>query len=212
MKSFLTVASFFNSQKASDPLLDFRIHLFIRNSGGYLKKCPVCDRFFSGNQEVCDQCGMPLFLVDKEDTEYCLGKVSGDFLSPYLFKESDDPKNTFLVRISNLPSEEGIITGLEADDLGRLLIKRDESSELILANCSVEMRDVEAHLISLTDGNREYQYLEKIISSIFEFQNRDKASLLCFIDNREKTSLIASIFADDFFEKFVTELDRKSVV
>ncbi len=206
VKSFLTVASFFNSQKASDPLLDFRIHLFIRNSGGYLKKCPVCDRFFSGNQEVCDQCGMPLFLVDKEDTEYCLGKVSGDFLSPYLFKESDDPKNTFLVRISKLPSDEGIITGLEADDLGRLLIKRDESSELILANCSVEMRDVEAHLINLTDGNREYQYLEKIISSIFEFQNRDKASLLCFIDNREKTSLIASIFADDFFEKFVTEL------
>ncbi len=206
VKSFLTVISFFNSKKSGKPLLDFRVHLFVKDSGGYLKKCPVCDRFFSGNQEFCDECGMPLFFVDRECIEFCLGKISGDFLSPYLFKESDDPKNTFLVRISRLPSDEGIKVRLEGDDHDRLIIKHDASSDLTLVNCQVDMHNIEDHLISLTDYNREYEYLEKIVSSIFEYQNRERKNLLCFIDNREKTSLVSSVFADDFFESLVREL------
>ena len=150
-------------------MLDFRIHLFLKDIGDYLKRCLKCKKYHSGLQEFCQDCGFPLFFVYRHDVHRCIGKVTDNQLKYELRPESDDKKNSFYVLIEFSEIETSSLS--ENDTLrfvadptainGQLFLSFNNYGQLHLELLPVtRYDDVEPLLISLVDGVKDYQYLQ----------------------------------------------------
>lgn len=186
--------------------------MFLRDIGGYLKRCIKCQKYHSGRQEFCQDCGFPLFLVYRENINQSIGKISGNRLKWELQPESDDRKNSFYVLITqdaepsqgetlafrdNLrPNKEEIV--LDYEDYGRLrltLLPIPDYEKVIL------------QAILLSDERKDYQYLYRLVSKLLSYQKPDQRKLLGFVDNREKATqygiVLQDEFASDFFDAYL---------
>jgi len=219
-KAYLSAIAFVNHLQAQhgEPLLDFRVHLFLRNIGGHLKRCIKCHKYHSGNQEYCTDCGYPLFYVYRDDIHQCIGKVSGNRLKWELHQESTDGANTYYVLVSSDAQANDQLEGP-----GKTLRFRDtihaSQDEIILdydVYGSLHLRllpyqsqsEVNKHLIPLVDGSRDYQYLHNLVRSVLDFQPRGRKKLLGFVDNREKATRYALVLQDEFASRFLEEYMR----
>src|SRR5690606_29062299 len=118
-KAYLSAIAFVNHTAKEHPVLDFRIHLFLKDLGGHLQMCPRCRRYHSGAQEACGTCGWPLFKVHKGNVREALGKVADRELRRTLSAQPDDPDLTYLVRIS-MREDTSEAAGEPAEDPDRL--------------------------------------------------------------------------------------------
>ena len=215
VKAYLSAVAFANHHAGSSgqPLLDFRVHLFLRDIGGYLKRCVKCHKYHSGNQEFCQDCGFPLFCVYRHDIRQCVGKVSGYRLKWELRPESDDQKNSYYVLLSSVKAEHD---GQQDGTLGfsdELQVCQDE----IILDYDVYGRlslkllpthgygTVQQQIIPLVDGTHQHQYLHNLVKSVLDSQPRAGKKLLGFIDNRERASQYASVLQDEFASEFFQE-------
>lgn len=215
VKAYLSAVAFANhlAGHGSQPLLDFRVHLFLRDIGGHLKRCIKCHKYHSGNQEFCQDCGFPLFCVYRHDIRQCVGKVSGHRLKWELRPESDDRKNSYYVLVSSVEAEHD---GEQDDTLGfrdelqvcqdEIVLDYDVYGRLRLK--LLPMRGygaVQQQIIPLADGTHQHQYLHNLVKSVLDFQPRAGRKLLGFIDNRERASQYASVLQDEFASEFLEE-------
>lgn len=211
-KAYLSAIMFLNHLVGDHPVLDLRVHLFLRDTGGFLKRCVRCRKYHSGRQELCQDCGFPLFYVCKEDINRCIGKVSGGRLKSELRQESDDRKNAFYVLIDQEND------GRSGEALTFQEIPRAREEELILDYAeygrlkltlfpAIDDEEVLAHVIPLSDERKDYQYLYGLVTRLLSYQKPDQRKLLGFIDNREKATqygiVLQDEFANDFFEAFL---------
>lgn len=216
-KAYLSAVAFVNhvgAGKGGPPLLDFRVHLFLRNVGGVLKRCIKCGRYHSGNQEHCQDCGFPLFCVYRDDIRKCIGKVSGNRLRWELRRESDDRRDTYfvLVRMDNgdaTPDGEGELRFQDkpSADRDEIILDYDTYGRLCLTFLpGVGFREVADRTILLVDRAEEHQYLRTLVQAILDAEpSRQQKKLLAFVDNREKASRTASILQDEFASRFLEE-------
>ncbi len=219
-KAYLSAISFLNYM-SSKPILDFRIHLFIKNLDGYLKRCIKCGKFHTGTKDACLDCGFPLFYVYQKNINKMIGKVSGKFLRNTLEPEEDDPPGTYYVFISkftqtpeteilSFDDESPILDGnilLDYADYGKLnleLIMHNDSLLLVRSeNYKIIAGD---YLIPLVDPRKDYKYLEQLVKKVLLFHRGDsEQKILAFIDSREKASQYASVLQDEFIEEFFIE-------
>jgi len=219
-KAYLSSICFLNHNDRDHPLLDFRIHVFLREIRGHLKRCLRCKMYHSGNQETCLQCGFPLFKVCRQEPERCVGKISGDRLKPNLYQESDDPKNTYYVFIDvsdeRLDEDEsqGLAfqaewqAGPSAQDAG-LKLRYCPEGELHLDVVPHALAaNIMQSLVPLAPRYAEHSYLLKFISSLLGFQEGQQKKVLGFIDHRAKSSRLAVIIDDDFVSEFLLAFFR----
>ncbi len=215
VKAFLSAVAFANHHAGSQgqPLLDFRVHLFLRDIGGYLKRCIKCHKYHSGNQEFCQDCGFPLFCVYRHDIHRCIGKVSDNRLKWELRPESDDRKNSYYVLLSPVKSDqdEGKGDALRfRDDLqvheDEIILDYDTYGRLRLELLpALRYRDVKQQIIPLIDGTHRHQYLHNLVKSMLSVQPYTDRKLLGFIDNRERASQYATVLQDGFASEFLEE-------
>lgn len=209
VKAYLSAIAFMNFQAQGQPVLDFRVHLFLRNIGGYLKKCIKCHKYHSGNQETCQECGFPLFCVYRDDIHQCIGKVSGNRLKWELRPESDDKRNFYYVLISSV----GIVNADEALSFeetlnatqDEIVLNYDVYGRLRLRLLSSRYDEVLKWVIPLIDRMQTTQYLHHLVKAILDFQPRGRKKLLGFIDNREKASQYTMALQDGFTSQFFEE-------
>ena len=215
-KAYLSAIAFVN-HLSGQPLLDFRVHLFLRNIGGYLRRCIKCHKYHSGNQEFCQDCGFPLFCVYRHDIHQCIGKVSGNRLKWELYPESTDRKNTYYVLISSAREAQDDDAGDRCGDtLGFRDTLQSNRDEIVLDYDiygrlrlkilpSLRYDEVSEQIIPLVDGTRDHQYLYNLAKAVLDFQPRQQRKLLGFIDNREKASRYATVLQDEFASRFFEE-------
>jgi len=217
-KAYLSAIAFVNNLQSQyrdgQPLLDFRVHLFLRNIGGYLKRCIKCHRYHSGKQEFCQDCGFPLFCVYRYDAQQCVGKVSGNRLKWELYPESTDRKNTYYVLISSAEEAQGDgagdgdnralgFRGVPQLDRDEIVLDYDAYGQFRLSPLPLLRRDrISEQVIPLVDGTQDHQYLHNLVRAVLDFQPHERKKLLGFIDNREKASRYASILQDEFASQF----------
>lgn len=219
-KAYLSAISFLNYM-SHKPLLDFRIHLFIKNLDGYLKRCIKCGKYHTGKKDVCLDCGFPLFYVYRDNINKMIGKMSGSFLRNNLSPQEDDASAAYYVLFSRWNSsnenisatfdkEKAISNGkmiLDYADYGKILL------ELIIHNDSLLMVKPKNYiiieknyLIPLGDPRKDYKYLEQLVKQVLLFHtDQSKRKILAFIDSREKASQYAAILQDEFIEEFFIE-------
>mgnify|MGYP001393132251 CR=1 FL=1 len=213
-KTIFSIILYLNQTNKENPFLDLKIHLFLRNIGGTLKRCIQCDSFHSGKQTFCNDCGSPLFNVYRNDIEKCIGKVSDRKLRSELWLESDDNEdNVYYVLISktNIDSEGIRIKYILNTKENNYNIEHNKDSEYVLqelvsqGNKTVtSYNEVSKYLIPLSDKRKDYQYIVKIVSRILGSKERDK-KLLAFCDNKEKVSQYSMVLKDEFISEFFEE-------
>ncbi len=215
VKAYLSAIAFVNhlAGRKGQPLLDFRVHLFLRDVGGYLKRCIKCGRYHSGNQEYCQECGFPLFYVYRHNIHQCIGKVSGNRLRWVLGRESDDRGDPYYVLISKADDEEPAKQpdSLRARDATNAhddesTLEYDEYGTLRLTLLEMQRAsEVMEHAIPLVDGVHRHQYIFALVNSILDFQPPASKKLLGFVDNREYASQYAVCVQDEFASRFFQE-------
>lgn len=214
-KAYLSAIAFVNhlSDREGQPLLDFRVHLFLRNIGGYLKRCIKCHKYHSGNQEFCQDCGFPLFCVYRYDIHQCVGKVSGHRLKWELHPGSTDRKNTYYVLISSADEAsgddtDGVLSVQDTfqSDRDEIVLDYDVYGRIRLKWLPLLSYDeVSRQIVPLVDGTQDHQYLHNLVGAVLGFQPRGQKKLLGFIDNREGASRYATVLQDEFASQFFEE-------
>jgi superfamily II DNA/RNA helicase len=214
-KAYLSAAAFANhhAAKKGPSILDFRIHLFLRNVGGSLKRCIKCGKYHSGNQDMCQDCGFPLFCVYRHDIRQCVGKVSGNRLRWTLYPESDDMQNTYyvLTAMDTAKSTEhpGEILGFRHDAQiakDEIVLDYDVYGRLRLKLLPVHnYKEVVKQTIPLVDREESHEYLRTLVQTVLDFEPPGRKKLLGFVDNREMASRTASILQDEFASNFLKE-------
>jgi len=220
-KAYLSAIAFVNHLQSqyqdARPLLDFRVHLFLRNIGGYLKRCIKCHKYHSGNQEFCQDCGFPLFCVYRHDIHQCIGKISGGRLKWELHPESTDRKNTYYVLISTVrEAHDDDASDGDNDTLGFRDTLQSDRDEIVLDYDTygrlrlkllprLRYDEVSEQIIPLVDGTQDHQYLHNLVQAVLDFQPRRQKKLLGFVDNREKASRYATVLQDEFASQFLEE-------
>lgn len=208
--AYIAAVSFINHLAKGHPVLDFRLHLFLREIGGYLKKCIRCEIYHSGEQECCPECGYPLFFVYRHDIRKCIAKISGHRLRWNVWQESDDQPAAFYVLLSTDPSASEEDTALRFSD--RFTSLTDDGGELQHApdgRLAVEWlnledpHDVTNLLIPLTPRGKDHHYLTVIVDTLLREAPSKPAKALAFIDNREHASRYSAIMSDELAHRFL---------
>lgn len=213
-KAYLSAVAFVNHFVEGDALLDFRIHLFLKDLGGNLQSCIRCRRYHSGQQEVCHECGWPLFMVHRGDIHEVVAKVSGHELRRQLRQESDDPEMTYIVRVRlvdelNVETETGVLrfdASATATDESIKLAYRQSGGLRIELVPRETYGDPEELCIPLVALHRDHQYFVNLVTSILLRQDSDDQKLLGFIDNREQASRYSAILTDALASRYFEAL------
>ncbi len=210
-KGYLSAIAFLNFRARSQktPLLDFRVHLWLRMIGGFLKRCLHCHRYHVGLQEFCQECGFPLFDVYRHNIEQCVGKVAGHRLSWTLKNTSDDPPGTYYVLLSPAgkqgdTTEDSLHfdTTLGAVDEALQLVFNDNGALHVTLLPHLDYNEVKSLLLPLTGRFADYQYLSQLVVQLLDFMPARERKLLGFLDNREGVSRYARILRDNFASAF----------
>lgn len=206
-KAYLSAIMFLNHLAGDHPILDLRVHLFLRDIGGHLKRCIKCKKYHSGRQEFCQECGFPLFLVYKENVQQCIGKVSGNRLKWELKSESDDRKNSYYVLVTH-EDEPGTGEALTfQDDLRitkeEIVLDYKEYGRLKLNLLPIsDPEEIFSQGIRLSDERKDYQYLYGLVDQMLSYQRPDQRKLIGFVDNREKATQYGLVMQDEFANNF----------
>jgi len=219
-RSFLTAVTFLNFIREDQDFLDIRVHLFLQNIGGSLKRCIRCKTYHSGIETVCTECGTPLFYVDGDNISHCIGKASGRYLRPKLKGESDDPNITYYVSLS---SSDDMIDNIDSAGKERQILSFSLDSNILQTDAEIYLQykrdgelnleylennqeEVYKRLIPLSPQFRKYKYLYILIQDYLGNSPEDNKKLIAFIDNKEKASRYTMTLRDEFVSDFFKEL------
>lgn len=221
VRIWLVALNVLNSLWGEKPFLDLQLHLFVRALSGNLYRCLRCDTYHPEGADICPQCAMPLFLVDRRDVHVCLAKIRGRLLVPELGIEHEDTGREFFVRLRRGLT---VANGHDDDTVRcRLLTQRDflpsmegglsvpfepnlEGEYCLLREVLQRRDDIAHNLIPLTDRTHPRQYLRELVTSFLDFQPQNTRKLLAFIDDREQASQDASVLRDEFASAFLERL------
>ena len=205
--SLLTAISYMNCI-CPYPLLDLRMHIFIRDLRGALKRCIKCQRFHFGSDEFCINCGYPLFYVYKENINFLLGKISGNKLKWDLKSFSNDKPNSYYVLIA-MDNTELVGDSLPFDC--RVSIENEEIDleynqhsdfRLLFEKQLQRLDNVSECKISLSSDSEDLPYLHNLVANLLKIQPDNQKKLLGFIDNKEQASRYAVVIQDAFASRF----------
>ena len=215
-KAYLSAIAFVNQMGKGEAVLDFHMHLFLKDIGGHLKTCIRCRHYHSGMQSECGTCGWPLYRVHKHDVQEALGKVSDRELRPTLMPQEGESNLTYLVRISHrgdagpdLEAEPDLLRFDDAATPTRQGIPLSHASGGPLRLRLVPRGGYERSgdlTVPLVKARKTYQYLVHVVETLLRSQHTNDRKLLAFVDNREKASRYESILRDGFASSFYEDL------
>lgn len=226
-KAYLSAIAFVNQFAEGEALLDFRIHLFLKDLRGYLQLCVRCRRYHPGVQEVCGTCGWPLFKAHKGYVKEALGAVVGRELRRTFDDQEKDSGVQYLTRIAFDGEAAADLLGrkdaTEPDrpvELDRLRFDgtaAPSSSGVPLTHSPqgalriyLVPRDTyerpDECAVRLVSAWKNYQYLSNLVENMLRSQQGADRKLLAFVDNREKASRYVSILGDEFASDYYEDL------
>jgi len=222
-KAYLGAIAYLNHRMSDDdaskePLLDFRMHLFLRDIEGFLKRCLHCDKFHAGGQEICPECGHPLFLVYRKNVNTCIARVVGNKLTYKLRPATDETEESVYVLLKKREHDPESGTGkapaLSVDSLEF----QSESAEIAYeagGRFSLEWLDAtdaekiyEQQTVPLEDPNKDYDYLSRLTRALLTYdspsaEDRGQGKMLSFVDSREDVSRYGMGLRDEFADTFL---------
>lgn len=205
LAAYLNAISYVNQKVGKDgiPLMDFRTHVFVRHMSGYLKTCPKCGRYFSGDASYCPDDGFPLFAAWKNDIDCFIGKFHGQRLTPIVEFELDSERVHYVL-ITKEPGVDKEVFTYRGDILPDGEFRHNADGQYYLAHLPIVNADqLDRELIWLGDPRRDYLYISHLVKTLLHAYRKT----LVFVDSREKASRYSAVlqdeYATDFFKEFL---------
>ena len=215
VRAWLSLINCVNSMRGKKPLLDLRLHLFMRALAGHLFFCLGCETYYPKGSGVCPDCCLPLFPSDKRNVHCCMAMAESGRLHPLDFQEFS--KDRVYVQIRRYTPELEYMTGVlrckidfsgkSNDSKDTLVFHQDGQGDYCLV--LLEDKDkaaLNSLLVNLTERNKANDYLRSLIFSVLKYLPENKRKLLGFIDDRESVSHNSSILRDEFAGDFLEQL------
>ena len=224
LRGSLAAASFIDSSIARaypnphnrpDPVLDFRVHLFMHEIQGLLRRCIRCGKYHAGQSESCTKCGAPLFFVYGKDTAKCIARLESSRLLPHL--EADEGSRGLQVYVLvgyDAPAEGRGCTETfrvsiaQIGGYGSIEFAYDENGPLSIERLRVDGDEaIEALGVLMSPKFADYQYTHCIARSMLD-TTRPRRKLLAFVDSREQATRQSRILDDEFASALFEEMLR----
>jgi len=202
LKQYLTQLFTVNEQ-AEQPVLDFRVHLFLRSISGMLKRCIHCGRYHTGGSDVCDDCGSPVFSVYKRDYHLMVGHLEGKYLYDCGNIYMPDTQYVLINTGAPIEAEHSLTVTVAYTQKGALLQYNPQGKvQLIFFADGIKNKwDV---LIYLGDAKKREDIYQLIRESLLHTEGEER-KILAFIDNRESAARYAALLNDQFLSQFFLE-------
>lgn len=187
------------------PILDYRLHVFLRNLTGTLKICPSCSRYFSGDVRHCPDDRFILFAVYRHDIRFGVGKFNGQVLSSELVPESTDHELVHYVTIKRVDEEQVENPALSGNITSDGQFKVQAGGMYQLEHLKAQnYEQLESDLIHIGNEKSDYLYLVHLVKTLLQTYGKS----LGFVDNRELASRYSTIIRDEFASEFLYEFLR----
>jgi hypothetical protein len=209
VQSYLTAIAFANSfRDKSPPLLDFRVHMFLRELSGYLKMCVFCQTYHPGEEDTCISCGAShLFFVYRHSPDKAVARVRDRRLCPSLVDcEQSESKRDYFVLVDPKGKSDGQLFRLEKPNDRGYSLQADGSGQVQLL--FLEDRKVARdNRIPLAPGFDKDPYLARAMRELLHCKKGSTSKLLAFYDDRQgasrRTLALRDGLVSRFFEEFV---------
>lgn len=204
-----------NPHDRPDPVLDFRVHLFMREIQGMLRRCIKCGKYHAGQSESCAACGAPLFFVYGKDRAKCVARLEGNCLLPQF--EADKGSRGLQVHVligcdasTESRSRAGAFRAsiAQIDGHGSIRFAHDENGPLSIERlCADNDEEIEALRIPMSPKYADYHYMHCIARSMLDTTGSNR-KLLAFVDSREQATRQARVLDDEFASSLFEEMLR----
>ena len=211
LRSYLTAIAFANHfRDETPPLLDFRVHMFLRELGGQLKMCIFCHSYHPGEEDHCPDCCSPhLFFVYSQSPRKAIAQVRDKRLSPSLAGRKDGAaKRDYFVLIDPDGVSGGQRFQLDSPNFDGYLLSPDASG-----NVSLELFEEGGKLprnafVPLAPGLEKDPYLASVMVEMQRCRRGARSKLLAFHNSRQKAARQTLALRDTLISRFFEEFTR----
>lgn len=193
-----------NEKYNENPILDFRIHLFLLDIGKHLRRCINCGKHYTLYVDKCNDCGHMILPVYKENPKLVIGNLkNGEIIDPNKVK-CGEKKNLVLIdfNTTNNTKFEHELTfnsyQYKCDSI-KLVIDKDGKNKVYWDN-SITNSFIELQ------GTVSDMFLYELLKVNFEALDKKDKKILTFIDNREKCGRYSTVFGDKLLSEFFFEI------
>ncbi|WP_291319345.1 DEAD/DEAH box helicase, partial [Desulfonatronospira sp.] len=215
VRAWLSLINCMNSFRLKKPILDLRLHMFMRALAGHLFFCLSCETYHPEGSGVCPDCSLPLFPSDKRNIHCCLAIAESGRLHPLELQDFYEDSVCVQIRryTPELEHETGILrcridfSAKNNDFTDSLVFYQDAHGDYCLV--LQEDRDktsLNRLFVNLTERHKANDYLRSLIYRVLQYLPENKRKLLAFIDDREGVSHNSSILRDEFAADFLEQL------
>ena len=209
LKSYFYNILSLNEKYNNNPILDFRIHLFLLDIGKVLRRCVNCGKHYTLNIYKCNDCGNIILPVYKKEPNLLVGKLKDGEISDFF--PSDNTKNQNLVLINFSSNEYNQFKHklnfdlYESKSKSIKLIIDKEGQYKVYSDLNINNSDIDDILIKFNDSSKEI-FLYELLKHNFNILSEKERKILAFIDNREKCGRYSTVLGDDLLSQFYFEL------
>ena len=210
LKEYLEELLKANSKSNNNPILDFRIHLFLLEIGGVLKRCTHCKQFYTDNIKICNNCGELILPVYKKNPNYLVGVLKDGFVLPPKSKDIEKYPVVLLDLDETSNIDKNYMDLLRFDEFIlkyegiKINVDNEGDKKLYLFNSNIINLNANEKEIIIELNNKDAFLYEVMKEPLSKLKDNSK-KLLAFIDNREKSSRLSVVFGDKFLSGFYVE-------
>lgn len=193
-----------NLKYSENPILDFRIHIFLLGIGKILKRCINCGTYYTVQVNKCNKCGHLLLPVYKKDTSLLLGALDNNEIKAPA-QGINKKQNLVLLDFNNNEAKNIYSDVLYFDSFE----SNEETIKLIISREGTfkvyKDESIEADTLQLNTYN-ENMFLYRLLEKNLHGLKANERKILSFIDNRESCGRISTIFGDFLLGHFYYEI------
>jgi hypothetical protein len=211
LRCYLTAIAFVDSfRDGAQPLLDFRVHIFLRELGGRLKMCIFCRSYHPGEEDYCPDCGAPhLFFVYSQSPRRAIAQVRDKRLSPSLTARKDGAaKRDYFVLIDPDGVSGGQRFHLESPNSDGFLLSPDTSGNVSLELFEEGGKIPRHAFVPLAPGLEKNPYLASVMVEMQRCRRGARSKLLAFHNSRQKAARHKLALRDTLISRFFEEFTR----
>lgn len=211
LKSYFYNILRLNEKYNNNPILDFRIHLFLLDIGEYLRRCVNCGKHYTLNIGKCNDCGHIILPVYKEEPNLLVGNLKDGEISDPCLNEHYKKQNLVLINFggneySQFKYKLNFNSYESNSDSIKLIIDK-EGQHKVYSGLNINNSNINDILIKFNDSSKE-MFLYELLKNNFNILSEKEKKILAFIDNREKCGRYSTVLGDDLLSQFYFEVLR----
>ena len=212
LKDLLNEIVVINNKHTSQPILDFRVHIFLLQLGDKVRRCAHCGKYYTTAIDNCNNCGHIVLPIYRKNINLLMGNLSKGYITAASAdkKMQDNIADDLLVFL-NFNTDKPLtkykhILNFDTYDISNDKIKLDIDIEGKYQVCMDDSLEYDAIILNQDHKSSDQEFSYHILSNnLRNLEDKDKRILL-FKDNRENCGRYSNTYTDCAYSEFFFEI------